>query len=61
LSSVSTADGRKQEVVGQISIPLQFKGREENLDLHLISSLLLHFWLIFRFWPGKGVYSIPLN
>ncbi|XP_033237657.1 uncharacterized protein [Drosophila pseudoobscura] len=50
--NASTADGRRQEVVGRLRTPVQYKGAVKDLELHIIPSLSQDLYLGIDFWSS---------
>jgi len=46
----TTADGRKQEVVGRLQTPVKYKNVTKDLEFHIIPSLNKNLYLDITFW-----------
>lgn len=49
-SSIRTASGFKQEVIGFCTLPVVFKGVEKNIDFYLVPSLSQDAYFGINFW-----------
>jgi len=61
LGSPSTADGRKQDVVGRLKTLVQYDDVVEELDLHIIASLSQELFLGIDFWKAFDLLPPDMN
>jgi len=61
LGSASTADGRKQDVVGRLKAIVQYDDVVKELDLHIIPSLSQELYLGIDFWKAFDLLPPDMN
>ncbi|XP_052857197.1 uncharacterized protein LOC128265316 [Drosophila gunungcola] len=57
----STADGKRQEIIGRLKIPVQYKKITKDLELHIIPSLSQDLYLGIDFWQAFDLLPASMN
>jgi len=51
-STVNTADGQRQNVIGRLKTPVQYEGKTEDFEMYIIPSLSQDLYLGIDFWSS---------
>lgn len=60
-SFVQTADGAPQEIVGNVSVPIEFGNKTRTIRLFIVPSLKQELYLGIDFWRSFGIAPMMIN